>query len=146
MTNPFTLRVIPSDFPFCNRTAEQSELLSHATNKENVVLFSPRRYGKTSLIKRLQTDLTAKGFFTVYADFFMATSENDIARRIAQSIYTPLHERESLLNKGVRFLKIFKAFRPVFKPSPESGFSFSVEPVEFGLSGIDLLIFHQNSF
>jgi len=139
VTNPFTLRVIPSDFPFCNRISEQSELFSHAKNKANVVLFSPRRYGKTSLIKRLQTDLAAKDFFTVYADFFMATSENDIAKRIAKSIYTPLHERESFLDKGVRFLKIFKAFRPVFKPSPESGFSFSVEPVESGLSGIDLI-------
>ena len=139
MTNPFTLRVIPPDFPFCNRIAEQRELFSHAKNKANVVLFSPRRYGKTSLIKKLQADLTAKGFFTVYTDFFMATSENDIARRLAQSIYTPLHERESFLNKGVRFLKIFKTFRPVFKPSPESGFSFSVEPAESGLSGIDLI-------
>ena len=139
MTNPFTLRVIPPDFPFCDRISEQSELFSHAKNKANVVLFSPRRYGKTSLVKRLQADLTAKGFFTVYADFFMAISENEIARRIAQSIYTPLHERESFLDKGVRFLKIFKAFRPVFKPSPESGFSFSVEPVEPGLSGIDLI-------
>ena len=139
MSNPFTMRVIPPDYPFCNRISEQKELFSHAKNKANVVLFSPRRYGKTSLIKRLQTDLIAKDFFTVYADFFMATSENDIAKRIAKSIYTPIHERESFLDKGIRFLKIFKTFRPVFKPSPESGFSFSVEPVEPGLSGIDLV-------
>ena len=139
MTNPFILRVIPSDFTFCNRNSEQRELLSHAKNKANVVLFSPRRYGKTSLIKKLQADLTSKGFFTVYADFFMATSENDIARRLAKSIYTPLHERESLLDKGVRFLKVFKTFRPVFKPSFESGFSFSVEPVLTGVSGIELV-------
>jgi len=139
MSNPFTMRVIPPDYPFCNRTSEQRELFSHAKNKANVVLFSPRRYGKTSLIKRLQTNLIAKDFFTVYADFFMATSENDIAKRIAKSIYTPIHERESFLDKGIRFLKIFKTFRPVFKPSPESGFSFSVEPVEPGLSGIDLV-------
>jgi hypothetical protein len=33
MTNPFTLRVIPSDFPFCNRSAEQRELFFHAKNK-----------------------------------------------------------------------------------------------------------------
>jgi len=81
-----------------------------------VVLFSPRRYGKTSLIKRLQVDLAAKDFFTVYADFFMATSENDLAKRIAKSIYAPLHERESLLDKGVRFLEIFRAFRPTVSP------------------------------
>jgi len=50
MANPFTLRVIPPGFPFCNRTVELEQLSSHAGNKANVVLFSPRRYGKTSLI------------------------------------------------------------------------------------------------
>lgn len=139
MANPFTLRVIPPDFPFCNRATELKELNSHADNKANVVLFSPRRYGKTSLIKRLQSALSRKGFFTVYIDFFMATTENETARRISQGIYSMLHERESLLDKGVRFLKTFKTFRPVFKPSPENGFSFSVEPVSSGMSGIDLI-------
>jgi hypothetical protein len=139
MANPFTLRVIPPFFPFCNRTIEIQQLSSHADNKANVVLFSPRRYGKTSLIRKLQSDLSDKGFFTVYVDFFMATSESEIARRISQSIYSVLHARESLLDKGVRFLKTFKTFRPVFKPSPESGFSFSVEPVSSAISGIDLI-------
>ena len=139
MANPFILRVIPPFFPFCNRTIELQQLGSHADNKANVVLFSPRRYGKTSLTRRLQSDLSDKGFFTVYVDFFMATSENEIARRISQSIYSALHARESLLDKGVRFLKIFKTFRPVFQPSPESDFSFSVEPVSSAMSGIDLI-------
>jgi len=139
MANPFTLRVIPPYSPFCNRADDIKQMFSHASNKTNVVLFSPRRYGKTSLIRRLQADLTRKGFFTVYVDFFMATSDNEIARRISQGIYSVLHERESLLDKGVRFLKTFTTFRPVFKPSPESGFSFSVEPVSSVMPGIDLI-------
>jgi len=139
MANPFTLRVIPPFSPFCNRTIELEQLSSHADNKANVVLFSPRRYGKTSLIRRLQSDLSDKGFFTVYVDFFMATSENEIARRISQNIFSVLHARESFLDKGVRFLKTFKTFRPVFKPSPENGFSFSVEPVSSAMPGIELI-------
>jgi hypothetical protein len=139
MSNPFTLRVIPGDSPFCDRTSELSELHAHAKNKANVVLFSPRRYGKTSLVKRLQADLSQEGFFTVYTDFFMATSENDIAKRIAKSVYTVLHQRESLLKKGIRYLKTFKTFRPVFTPSPEGGLTFTVEPVPPAMSGIDLL-------
>ena len=119
MPNPFTLRFIPADSPFCNRTSELDELRSHAKNKVNVVLFSPRRYGKTSLLRRLQANLSQEGFFTVYTDFFMATSEDDIAKRLSKSIYTVLHQRESHLKKGIRYLKIFKTFRPVFKPSPE---------------------------
>lgn len=139
MANPFTLRVIPPDFPFCNRVGELKKLHSHANNNANIVLFSPRRYGKTSLIKRLQAHLVDQGFFTVYADFFMATSEGDIARRIAKSIYSALHRRESLMEKGVRYLKTFKTFRPVFKPSPETGFSFSLEAVPSTLPEIDLV-------
>jgi len=139
MANPFTLRIIPPDFPFCNRAGELKKLHSHANNNANIVLFSPRRYGKTSLIKRLQVHLADQGFFTVYVDFFMATSEGDIARRIAKSIYSALHSRESLMDKGIRFLKTFKTFRPVFKPSPETGFSFSLEATPSTIPEIDLV-------
>ena len=139
MPNPFTLRVIPPGAPFCNRTSELLELSAHAQNKQNVVLFSPRRYGKTSLVKRLQTNLERADFFTVYADFFMVTSVNDVAERIAKGIYSVLHQRESLLEKGARYLKTFRTFRPVFKPSANGGISITVEPVSPNLSGKDLL-------
>ena len=139
MSNPFTLRVIPADSPFCNRTSELDELRSHARNRVNVVLFSPRRYGKTSLMRKLQAGLSQEGFFTICTDFFMATSEDDIAKRLVKSIYTVLHRRESFLKRGIRYLKIFKTFRPVFKPSAEGDMAFTVEPVSSGLSGTDLV-------
>jgi hypothetical protein len=139
MPNPFTLRVIPPGLPFCNRKSELKELSSHAHNKTNVVLFSPRRYGKTSLVKKLQRNLVREGYLAVYCDFFLVTSENDVARRMAKSIYALLHQRESLLKKGARFLNIFKTFRPVFKPSADQGLVLSVEPVPVDLPGIELL-------
>jgi AAA+ ATPase superfamily predicted ATPase len=139
MSNPFTLRVLPPDAPFCDRKSEIDELASHAYNKANVVLFSPRRYGKTSLVKKVQHHLKQKGLITIYADFFMVTSEQDVAQRFAKSIYAVLHRRESLLKKGARILEAFKTFRPVFKPSAEHGVVLSVEPLSPDLSGIELL-------
>ena len=139
MPNPFTLRFIPPRSSFCNRTQELRELSSHASNRANVVLFSPRRYGKTSLVKQVQAGLEKNGFFTFYTDFFMVTSVNDIAGRIAKNVYSVLHRHESLLKKGARYLKTFKTFRPVFKPAPHNGFALTVEPVSTELSGIDLL-------
>ncbi len=139
MSNPFTLRVIPPGSPFCNRKLELKELCSHARNKTNVVLFSPRRYGKTSLVKKLQRNLEREGYLTIYSDFFLVTSDNDVAQRMAKSIYTVLHQRESFLKKGARFLKTFKTFRPVFKPSADQGVVLSIEPVSADLSGIELL-------
>ncbi len=139
MANPFTLSIIPPGSAFCNRKLELTELSSHAHNKTNVVLFSPRRYGKTSLVKKLQRNLERQNYLTIYSDFFLVTSENDVAFRIAKSIYTVLHQHESFLKKGARVLKTFKTFRPVFKPSADSGVVLSVEPISVALSGIELL-------
>jgi uncharacterized protein len=139
MANPFTLRVIAPDSPFCNRAEEFKELTRHAANQTNVVVFSPRRYGKTSLVKRVQAEVEKEGFLTFYADLFMVAGVNEVAERIAKSVYTVLHKRESLLEKGARMLKSFKTFRPVFKPSPEDGFTLSVEPSSPTTLGTELL-------
>jgi len=138
-TNPFTLRVIAPDSPFCDRAEELKDLSRHAVNQAAVVLFSPRRYGKTSLVKKVQHEIGEKGALTFYADLFMVASVNEVAERIAKSVYTVLHKRESLLRKGARMLKAFKTFRPVLKPSPENGVTLSVEPFSTTASGMELL-------
>lgn len=139
MTNPFTLRVIPPDGPFCNRVRELKDLRQHGVNRANVVVFSPRRYGKTSLVKRVQSGLESEGFLACYTDLFMVTGVEEVARRIAKTVYAVLHRRESLLEKGARFLKTFTTFRPVFKPSAQDGVTLSVEPVSPALPGIEAL-------
>ena len=68
--NPFILSVIPPDAPFCNRIEELEQLTSYAIDGTNVVLFSPRRFGKTSLVKRVQAKLAKQGMLVLYADFF----------------------------------------------------------------------------
>ena len=139
MANPFTRRVIAPGSPFCNRAEELKDLIRHAANQANVVVFSPRRYGKTSLVRKVQAEIEKEGFFTFYADLFMVTSVNEVAERIAKSVYAVLHKRESLFQKGARFLKTFTTFRPVLKPSPENGFTLSVEPFSATIPGIELL-------
>lgn len=139
MANPFTMRVIAPDSPFCDRAEDLRNLGRHAANQANVVVFSPRRYGKTSLVRKVQAEIEKEGFLTFYADLFMVTSVDEVAERIAKNVYAVLHKRESLLQKGARFLKTFKTFRPVFKPSAESGFTLSVEPFSASISGIELL-------
>ena len=139
VANPFTMRVIKPDSPFCNRDEALRDLGRHAANQANVVLFSPRRYGKTSLVKRIQAQIEKEGFLTFYTDLFMVTSINEVAERIAKNVYATLHKRESLLRKGARFLKTFTAFRPVLKPSPKDGFTLSVEPYSATVPGKELL-------
>jgi hypothetical protein len=123
--NPFTLKEIPAGAAFCDRQQELSDLISFAAARENVLLYSPRRYGKTSLIRKVQDQLEADGALTAYCDLFGVSSIEEIAGRIARSIYTITQKNDSLFQKSIRFLT---SFRPVLSPSPEGGISVSVQP------------------
>ncbi len=136
MGNPFYLQEVPVDAPFCIRKRELKELQSYAEGKANVVLFSPRRYGKTSLIKRIQEALLNKGAVTLFSDFFGVASVDDVASRLAKAVFVVTHKRDPLWKSALRAMK---SFRPVLKPDPSGGISLSVEPSSAGKSGLELL-------
>lgn len=135
MHNPFYFRVLPVSAPFCDREKELDELVSHAQNSTNVVIFSPRRYGKTSLVQRVQDRLKKRGLVTVYVDFFGIDSLEDMAGRMASRLYFYCHQNEGLFKKAMKFLS---TWRPVIRPDPEYGVSLTVE-LSARLKGIDLL-------
>ena len=123
--NPFSLKEIPPEEPFCDRKNEMKELSSHARNFANVVLYSPRRYGKTSLVKRIQKALSENGIITIYVDFFGIDSLEDVATRFATYLYSYCHRNETLFKKAMKFITIW---RPVIKPDPEMGITITAEP------------------
>jgi len=133
--NPFYLKEIPVDAPFCDREKELADLISYAKSNINVVLFSPRRYGKTSLTKRVQNSLKSDGTLTAYCDLFGVTSVEEIAGRIARSIYTVTHKNQGMFQKAIGFIT---SFRPVLSPSPEGGISVSVQTA-FKTDGLKIL-------
>lgn len=132
MVNPFTFSELAVDEAFCNREKELKELSSHALNKANVVLYSPRRYGKTSLVKRVQADVAKKGVITLYMDFFGVDSVGGIVEQVVSCFYKYCH-----LHKKTKWF--FSGLRPTMKIDPRDGSaSFSIEPSE-KRRGIDLL-------
>jgi len=133
--NPFYLKEIPVDGPFCDREKELADLISYAKSNINVVLFSPRRYGKTSLTKRVQNSLKSDGTLTAYCDLFGVTSVEEIAGRIARSIYAVTHKNQGMFQKAIGFIT---SFRPVLSPSPEGGISVSVQTA-FKTDGLKIL-------
>ena len=139
--NPFYLKEIPVDAPFCDREKELADLISYAKSNANVVLFSPRRYGKTSLTKRVQHSLNSHGALTAYCDLFGVTSVEEFAGRIAKAIYTITQKNEGLFQKAINFIT---SFRPVLSPSSEGGISISVQTA-FKTNGIKILEETMNS-
>ncbi len=86
MKNPFTLGIVRKE-DFCNREKELEDLLRFAKNGNHIVLFSPRRYGKSSLVTLALDLLGQEEFLTVYIDLFPVTSEQDFISRFSAGIF-----------------------------------------------------------
>ena len=84
------------------RDREAADLLQRAYEGNNSRLVAPRRYGKTSLLRRLLHDATAAGWGTVYVDFFGVLTLADIAQRIERAYAEQLDGRLASWFAGVR--------------------------------------------
>jgi AAA+ ATPase superfamily predicted ATPase len=86
MKNPFVYGETVSGENFCNRTQEIKELVADIKNCQNVIIFSPRRYGKTSLIKQVLQKVKAKGILTFYVDLYPAINKRKFIELYAGAI------------------------------------------------------------
>jgi uncharacterized protein len=85
-----------------DRDREADELLRRAIEGNNTRLVAPRRYGKTSLLRRLLRDAGKEGWATVYVDFFGVLTLADIAQRIERAYAEQLEGRLASWFAGTR--------------------------------------------
>ncbi|MCB2148160.1 MAG: hypothetical protein KQI81_16915 [Deltaproteobacteria bacterium] len=78
MENPFSFSGIVDDPAFCNREKEQAELTRLIKTSQNVLLYSHRRFGKTSLILKVFKQI--RGVTPVYIDLYGTTGIPDFIR------------------------------------------------------------------
>ena len=86
MDNPFCYGEAVSGRFFTNRENEIRTLENTLRSGQNVIITSPRRYGKTSLIKRVLSDLKRERLLTVYVDLYPATSKERFVHIYAKAI------------------------------------------------------------
>lgn len=70
-----------------DRDKELKELKSLMDMGQSVVIISPRRFGKTSLILE-SLDRLKKKFFTVYIDLFRITTKRELAEAIIDGVFS----------------------------------------------------------
>lgn len=110
MENPFVYGQEVAGEEFCNRKTEAKELLSDIMSGQNVIIYSPRRYGKTSLIKEVLRKAAKEGTACIYVDLYPVLNESDFVRVYATAITQALSGR---IEKTIDNLKnIFKSLRP----------------------------------
>ena len=103
MENPFSYTGIVRGDAFCNRQTEQTELLKFIKGSQNVLLYSHRRYGKSSLIYKLFNRLERQRakIDTLYVELYGTLSEKDFVAAILAS----LNQIESKLEKLVKMVR-----------------------------------------
>lgn len=110
MDNPFRYGKAVSGEYFTNRVDEIKLLKNTLRSGQNVIITSPRRHGKTSLIKHVLADLKKEGILTVYVDLYSATSKEKLVDIYARAI------ANDLTPKAKKGLKAITEFLPKLLP------------------------------
>ncbi|MFL5953591.1 MAG: AAA family ATPase [Gaiellaceae bacterium] len=86
--NPFRYGQLALDEAFTDRERETRELVRDLWSGQNVVLFAPRRYGKSSLVWRAAQQLIAEeGMRVAHVDLLATPSKEKFAEKLAATIY-----------------------------------------------------------
>jgi AAA+ ATPase superfamily predicted ATPase len=86
MINPFQYGGVVGKGAFCNRRKELVDLKRAMENGERIFVYSERRMGKTSLVRRIMAQLPRKRFLCAYADLWPTDDEVSFAAAIAKAI------------------------------------------------------------
>jgi uncharacterized protein len=86
-TNPFRYGDVVTGSLFTNRQDELAALETDIRSGQNVVLLSPRRFGKTSLVTEAIAHLRSEDVLVAYVDLLRATTKTELAGALATALY-----------------------------------------------------------
>ena len=105
--NPFRYSGPVGADDLIDRDEEAAQLLATAVEGNNSRLVAPRRFGKTSLLRRVLAEAEGEGWEAVYVDFFGVITLADVAERIERAYSAALSAPLARWFDGVR-----RALRP----------------------------------
>ena len=120
LKNPF---VIIGDIPepyFCDRETETQRIIRTITNEGNIVLMSPRRMGKSRLVKHVfkQPEI-AKHYQTFYIDLLHTSSIREFAYTFGKTVFDQLKSRSEKMLQS--FTQALKSIAGTFGFDPMTG-------------------------
>jgi uncharacterized protein len=119
-TNPFRYGALALDDAFTDRQSEVAELLSDVLNGQDVVVFAPRRYGKSSLVWRVSEQAIAQGVLVAHVNLMTTPTSERLAEKLAETIHDDL---ASTLFRAREQLRVFSGLRitPIVTVDPTTG-------------------------
>jgi uncharacterized protein len=130
--NPFRFGPLALDEAFTDRQAEIDTLVADARNGQDVVVFAPRRYGKSSLVWRVAQELVKEDVLVAQVDLMRTPTKDQLASKLAKTIHEELATRLWAVKER---LKVFAGLRivPSISIDPNDGtvsFSFDARAAE----------------
>lgn len=131
MKNPFAYSNYVTGESFCNRRKELSELLRYITGSQNVLLYSHRRYGKSSLIRQAFLEIKEHNLkiSAMHIELYGTISEKDFIIRMFQGLNQLESNLERLLKSVSRALRNIKLNVTIDPATGAASFSPSFEAV-----------------
>ena len=122
--NPFSYSTVVKAAYFYDRKNECKKLVDTLSGGNNMVLYAPRRFGKTSLVFKAIEQLEQLGFLCIYFDFMPVFSPESFVRLYTKAISA----KQSNLNKlATIFTSIIKNIRPILTFGQDGTPEFSVD-------------------
>lgn len=110
--NPFKFGTVVDDPYFINRTKELERIDRLLESENHLTIISPRRYGKTSLIRK---GLKGKEKQSIYLDLQLIVSSVDLASQLLKRVF-----RISPFNRLKNMVRSFRIV-PVLSINPATG-------------------------
>ena len=137
--NPFYFGRMVAGYAFTDREKETLRLAANFKNGINTILISPRRWGKSSLVKRAGKTVESKHIQMIFIDAFSLRSESSFYTAYAEAVLaaTSSHWEERLKNMK----KFLKKITPkiTIGVDPEYEFSISFDWNELQQNGTEIL-------
>lgn len=124
MKNPFKFGEVIKQENFCNRRDELADLETYVKNCSKVFVYSERRFGKTSLVKLVQSRFE-KEYLTTYLDLWKTNSEFAFANLFAKTMTASFADPGQKLAEAAG--QILNKLKPVMTLGPDGSPQLSLD-------------------
>jgi len=111
---------------FTDRVKETKRLKMNMENGINVILVSPRRIGKSSIVRKVTKEITSPKIRTVYMDIYDCRSEYDFYNRFASELLKQTANKTGQVIENIKKFMVRLTPKISFSPEPMSEFSLSL--------------------
>jgi AAA+ ATPase superfamily predicted ATPase len=133
--NPFSYGTVVKEPYFFNRRDELKRIVDTVKGDNNLVLYAPRRFGKTSLVIKAMQELENTGYHCIYFDFMTVYSRESFIESFSKAILS----KQSNWKKALQAFSTFvKGIKPSLTLDENGNPEFSIEFAESKVSDMTL--------